>query len=103
MKNFNKKLILSWNICQGTKREYAAHKIRNTTNINDCHYTKKLHQPEFRPLYSPSKITGVINEGGRDGHELKHMGDMENTTLVRRLEWEKLIRGFGTDGRILEK
>jgi hypothetical protein len=56
-------------------------------------------------LYSSSKITGVTNEGERDGHELKHMGGMVNTyhLLVRRLEWKRLVRGLGIDGSILDK
>lgn len=77
MKNVNKKLnCLGIYVKEPTGN--TQHKIRNATNTNDSHYMKKLHQPELHPLYSPSKITGMINEGGRCGHELKYMGDMEN-------------------------
>jgi hypothetical protein len=37
---------------------------------------------ELHKLYSPSTITAAINEGGRDGYELKHMGDLENIPYI---------------------
>jgi hypothetical protein len=49
-------------------------------------------------LYSPSIITGVINEGGRDGHEVKHKGDSENIPV-----WKSLVGGLYIDGRILQQ
>jgi hypothetical protein len=71
-KKFQQEVKLSWNICEETNRGYAANKVRNTTNTNDCHYTKKLHQQDLHNLYSPSKIIRVINEGRRDEVGPKH-------------------------------
>jgi hypothetical protein len=77
MKNFNKKLnCLGISVKEPTgDMQHTKSEILQTQTMS---LYEKLHQPELHPLYSPSKITGVINEGGRNGHE--HIGNMENTT-----------------------
>jgi hypothetical protein len=53
---------------------------------------------ELHKLYSPYTSTGAINEGRRDGHEVKHMGDSENIPV-----WKRLVAGLYIDGRILQQ